>query len=354
MELRNWGLLVLAFCLALLYWLAPVLTPFMTAAVLAYIGDPLVDRLEARRLPRTLGVVVVFVVLTSLAITLLLILIPMLERQFSVMAAKFPGYVDWFVHQALPTIASRLGVEMPSLDMMQIKQAMQQHWQTAGGLATHLLGSVTHSSVAFFAALANLVLIPVVTFYLLRDWDVLVARVHALLPHRIQPKVSLIAKESDEVLGAFLRGQLLVMLALAVVYSAGLSLVGLDLAILIGLLAGLVSFVPYLGFIVGIVVAGLAALMQFHELMPLAYVAIVFGIGQLLEGMVLTPMLVGDRIGLHPVAVMFAVLAGGQLFGFLGVLLALPVAAVIAVILRHVHEWVKTQPAYKTSVNQDA
>lgn len=350
---RSGGLLALAFCLALLYWLAPVLTPFMAAAVLAYIGDPLVDRLEARRVPRTLGVVIVFVVLTSITTTLLLILIPMLERQWAVMATKFPAYVDWFMHQALPTLAARLGLETPSLDMAQIKQAMQQHWQSAGGLATQLLSSVTHSSMAFFAALANLVLIPVVTFYLLRDWDVLVARVHALLPRSIEPKVSLIARESDQVLGAFLRGQLLVMLALAIVYSVGLSLVGLDLAILIGLLAGVVSFVPYLGFIVGIVAAGLAALMQFHELMPLAYVALVFGIGQLLEGMLLTPMLVGDRIGLHPVAVMFAVLAGGQLFGFLGVLLALPVAAVIAVILRHVHEWYKTQPV-QSALKQDA
>lgn len=342
---RSWGVVWLILCLALLYWLAPVLTPFMAAAVLAYIGDPLVDRLEARRVPRTLGVVLVFVILTSLAVALLLIMIPMVERQITVMANKLPAYIDWLVHQALPAVASRLGIDVPSLDMAQIKQAMQQHWQSAGGLATQMLGSVTHSSMAFIAALANLVLIPVVTFYLLRDWDVLVTKIHGLLPIQLEPKITLIAKESDQVLGAFLRGQLLVMLALAIVYSIGLSLVGLDLAILIGLLAGVVSFVPYLGFIVGIVAAGFAAIMQFQELMPLVYVAIVFGIGQLLEGMVLTPMLVGDRIGLHPVAVMFAVLAGGQLFGFLGVLLALPVAAVIAVILRHLHEWYATSSA---------
>jgi len=346
---RSWGLAWLVLGLALLYWLAPVLTPFMAAAALAYMGDPLVDRLEAWRLPRTLGVVLVFVVLTSLGITLMLILIPMLERQIHVMVTKLPGYIDWLTHKGLPAISSFLGVETPVVDMVQIKQALQQHWQSAGGLATQLLGSVTQYSVTLFATLANLVLIPVVAFYLLRDWDVLVARVHVLLPRRLEKKIVLVAKESDQVLGAFLRGQMLVMLALAIIYSLGLKLVGLDLAFLIGLLAGLVSFVPYLGFIVGIVVASLAALMQFHELMPLLYVALVFGIGQMLEGMVLTPLLVGDRIGLHPVAVMFAVLAGGQLFGFLGVLLALPVAAVIAVILRHVHEWYTTHPAYSAS-----
>jgi len=350
---RIWGVVWLALGLTLLYLLAPVLTPFMAAAVLAYVGDPLVDRLQAWRLPRTLAVVVVFLGLTSIAIILLLVLIPMLERQVVLMATKLPAYLDWLMHQGLPAITSSLGIEAPSLDMAQIKQALQEHWQSAGGLATQLLSSVTHSSVALIAALANLVLIPVVTFYLLRDWDDLVVRVRGLLPIRYEPKVSLIAKESDLVLGAFFRGQLLVMLVLAIVYSVGLSIVGLDLAVLIGLLAGLVSFVPYLGFIVGIAVASLAVIMQFQELTPLLYVAIVFGVGQLLEGMVLTPMLVGDRIGLHPVAVMFAVLAGGQLFGFLGVLLALPVAAVIAVILRHLHEWYKMQPAYDTSVSQD-
>ena len=350
---RSWAIAWLVLSLALLYWLAPVLTPFMAAAVLAYIGDPLVDRLEAWRLPRTLGVVLVFVVLTCLGIALLLILIPMVEQQILLMATKLPGYIDWLTHKGLPSITSFLGVDTPILDMAQIKLTLQQHWQSAGGLATHFLSSITHSSVTLFAAMANLVLIPVVTFYLLRDWDVLVARTRALLPRRIEAKVVLIAGESDRVLGAFFRGQLLVMLCLAIVYSIGLSLMGLDLGILIGMLAGLVSFVPYLGFIVGIVVASLAALMQFHELTPLLYVAMVFGVGQLLEAMILTPMLVGDRIGLHPVAVMFAVLAGGQLFGFFGVLLALPVAAVIAVILRHLHGWYKTHPLYGASINQD-
>jgi predicted PurR-regulated permease PerM len=192
--------------------------------------------------------------------------------------------------------------------------------------------------MALVAFVANLVLVPVVTFYLLRDWDHMVSKVHDLLPRKWEPTTVKLAKESDEVLGAFLRGQLLVMLSLAFVYSIGLMWVGLELALIIGLVAGLVSFVPYLGFIVGILMAGVAAYMQFHELSHLLWVAAVFGVGQALEGMLLTPLLVGDKIGLHPVAVIFAVMAGGQLFGFVGVLLALPVAAVIVVILRHAQD----------------
>jgi predicted PurR-regulated permease PerM len=182
------------------------------------------------------------------------------------------------------------------------------------------------------------VLIPVLTFYLLRDWDLLVARVHELIPRRYEQSVAQIAKQCDEMLGAFMHGQLLVMLSLGTVYSIGLWLVGLDMAFLIGMLAGLVSFVPYLGFILGMLVAGIAALMQFQDAIHLFYVLLVFGTGQMLESFLLTPYLLGDRIGLHPVAVIFAVMAGGQLFGFVGILLALPATAVIMVLLSHAHE----------------
>jgi predicted PurR-regulated permease PerM len=183
-----------------------------------------------------------------------------------------------------------------------------------------------------------------VTFYLLRDWDQLVANVRELLPRAIEPRVSAIAAEIDAVLAQFLRGQLTVMAALALIYTVGLWLAGLELAFSIGVIAGLVSFVPYLGVIVGVLLAGVAALLQYQDALHLLAVIAVFGVGQLLEGMVLSPLLVGDRIGLHPVAVIFAVMAGGQLFGFFGVLLALPVAAAIVVLLRHSHgEYVRSE-----------
>jgi len=184
-------------------------------------------------------------------------------------------------------------------------------------------------------------------FYLLRDWNVIIARVRALLPKRVEATVVLLFKQCDEVLGSFIRGQLLVILCLAALYSLGLSLVGLKMAVLIGMIAGVLSVVPYLGFAVGIISALLMALIQFQAPLPLLWVALVFGICQLIEGMFLTPVLVGDKIGLHPVAVIFSVLAGGQLFGFLGVLLALPVAAIIMVLLRYVHAHYEQSELYK-------
>ncbi len=318
----------------LLYLLAPVLAPFATAAILAYIGNPLVERLTRWRLSRTLAVVVVFLVLTLLLVWLALVLVPMLERQIALLVARLPTLFDWLQHHALPWLQTRLGLA-GTPDLGTLKSYAAGQWQSAGGLATQLLASISRSGLALLGWLVNLLLVPVVTFYLLRDWQCLLARLHELLPRRMEPAVVKLVRSVDEVLGAFFRGQLLVMLALGVIYTTGLWLVGLDLALLIGMLAGLVSFVPYLGLVVGLIAAGIAVLMQFQEFTPLLYVLVVFGVAQLLEGMVLTPWLLGERIGLHPVAVIFAVLAGGQLFGFLGVLLALPVAAVVVVLLRH-------------------
>lgn len=321
----------------LLYLLAPVLTPFLVAAVLAYIGDPLVDWLEARRFSRTLAVTTVFFCLTLLALILLLILVPMLERQITLLVNKLPQYLDWLQNRGLPAISAFVGIETTGFDLAEIKQAIREGLQS-DGMVKGVLGAISRSGMTMLAWLANLVLIPVVTFYMLRDWDILVERVHELIPRRVEATVVRLVRASDEVLGAFLRGQLTVMLALGTIYTLGLWLVGLELALLIGMLAGLVSFVPYLGFIVGIFTAGIAAVMQFQELLPLIYVVAVFLVGQALEGMLLTPLLVGEKIGLHPVAVIFAVLAGGQLFGFFGILLALPVASVVMVLLRYTHE----------------
>lgn len=318
----------------LLYLLAPVLTPFLMASILAYIGDPLVDRLENLGVSRTLSVIIVFAVLSLAGLLLLLILVPMLERQIALLVSKLPAYAEWFQNKALPAMSKLLGIDATQLDFA----ALKKYAQEAGGMVGGIFAALSRSGLTVLGWLANLVLIPVVTFYLLRDWDILVARINELLPRRIEPAVARLARASDEVLGAFLRGQLLVMLGLGSIYTVGLWLVGLDLALLLGMVAGLVSFVPYLGFIVGILAAGTAALMQFQDLTHLLAVVGVFGVGQVVEGMLLTPLLVGERIGLHPVAVIFAVLAGGQLFGFFGILLALPVAAVVMVLLRFAHE----------------
>lgn len=322
---------------ALIYLLAPILMPFISAAILAYIADPVTDKLE-RKMSRTLAVSVVFFVFSLVALLLLLILLPMLEKQILLLAEKLPLYIDRAQSFLVPWLKDRLGLDVALLDINTLKHSFSAYWKTAGGIAASVVSSISHSGLVLAGWIANFILMLVVTFYLLRDWDILVAKIHALIPRKKEKMVVIFAKESDQVLGAFLRGQMMVMLVLAMVYTIGLKIAGLDMALLIGAMAGLVSFVPYLGFIVGIVVASIAALMQYQDVIHLLYVVIVFMIGQMLEGMLLTPWLVGDKIGLHPVAVIFAVLAGGQLFGFVGVLLALPVAAVIAVALRHMHE----------------
>lgn len=337
------SLLVLS---GLLYVLSPVLTPFLTAAFLAYLGDPIVDRLEQRKLSRTLGVAVVFVVLALVLTLFLFLLVPLLEQQVASLIQKIPGYIDWMHITLVPWLNDKMGVSPKQLNADLLKDTLTKHWQQAGGLAAIILRTASDSGMVIVAWIGNIVLIPVVAFYLLRDWDLLVARISAFLPRSISPVVTGLAKESDAVLASFLRGQLLVMAALGTIYSTGLWIAGLELALLVGMLAGMVSFVPYLGFIVGFGAATIASAMQFHDFTHLLPILLVFGVGQALEGMVLTPKLVGDRIGLHPVAVIFSVLVGGQLFGFIGVLMALPVAAVIAVLLRFIHCQYKASPLY--------
>ncbi|MCX7546276.1 AI-2E family transporter [Marinicella gelatinilytica] len=322
----------------LVYLLSPILAPFVIAALFAYLFDPMVDKLETWKLSRTLSVVVVFVLISLLMITVALILIPALERQISYFIKNLPIYINWLKDNVNPWLQSRFGLEIDLFDTGQLTQLLKEHWESAGGVAQTVLSSVTKSGMVVLNWVMNLLLIPVVLFYLLRDWDIITARVGELIPRRYYYTVHKITHESNSVLSAFLRGQLSVMLALGTIYTIGLWLIGIDLSLLIGMGAGLVSFVPYLGAITGLIGGVIAAMVQFGDLIHVVYVLIVFGVGQLLEGMVLTPWLVGDKIGLHPVAVIFAVLAGGQLFGFVGVLLGLPMAAVVMVLLRHAHQ----------------
>lgn len=328
----------LVFC----WLLAPILTPFVLGAGLAYAGDPIVDRLQRWGLSRTAGVCVVFVVITAAGLLSLLLLLPMLQNQLAVLLANIPVWLAWLQDQG-----PRFGVVLPEgarLDAAGFKKLIADHWNEAGGVLKEVWRHVSASGGALLTAIANLLLVPVVTFYLLRDWDNLVAWIRGTIPPRALPTVGNMARETDEVLGAFIRGQLTVMAALTVYYWVALWAAGLNLALLVGLIVGLISFVPYLGAIVGVLAAVIAMLVQTQELLPFVWLGLVFGIGQILESNVLTPWLVGDKIGLHPVAVIFAVMAGGQLFGFVGVMLALPVAAVVAVMLRHaMRQWLNSR-----------
>lgn len=334
----QWALLALG--AGWLVWLlAPVLTPFVLAALLGWLGDPLVDRIERAGRSRNIAVTLVFGAMTLLLMLALVVLVPLVERQIVTMVESLPGYRDWFVGTALPWLERRTGLQLLDwLDPARLIDLARRYWQQAGGAAAMVLGYVSRSGFALLGLIANIVLLPVLTFYFLRDWDLLVERIAALVPRDQSDTVGRLARAVNDSLGAFLRGQVLVMLAMAVFYSLALWLVGINLGLLIGLIAGLFTFIPYLGPAMLVVLGGTAALVQFGDWQHLALIGLVYAVGQLLETYGLTPRLVGDRIGLHPVAVIFAVLAGGQLFGFLGMLLALPVAAIANVLLHYAHE----------------
>jgi len=327
----NW-LVAIALTGWLFYLLAPVLTPFIAAALLAYIGDPLADRLQGLKIPRTLAVVAVFL-LTFVVLGLLVILVgPLIRTQVAALLEALPDIVQQVERVWLPSLMDMLNIE--AADDIGIGAFLARYSDMAGSWGAAVLLSVTKSGGALAAAVLSLFLIPILTFYLLRDWDSIMAHLSALIPARQRSIVVTLARETDEVLGAFLRGQLLVMLALAVIYATGLSIVGLKFAIAIGVVSGLVSFIPYLGFVFGIVLAALTVALEPNPLWLMGGVIATFTIAQLIEGSLLTPKLVGDRIGLHPVIIIFAIAAGGQLFGFFGILLALPAAAVLSVLVR--------------------
>jgi len=336
---RRWQWLAIALVIGWLLWLLrPVLTPFVIAAMLAYLGDPLADRLERLRCNRTLATSIVFFVIVLVLAGALVLLIPLVQRQVVHLVSALPGYGAWIQNTMLPWLQKHLNLSPSTFNVESIVANIKAHAGTVGNVVAVALGYLTRSSFTVIGWATSLVLVPVVTFYLLRDWDVMVAKIDELLPRNVEPTIRRLARESDSVLGAFVRGQLLVMIALGVFYGVALWAIGLDVGPLIGMVAGLVSFVPYLGFITGLLASLIAALVQYHDWQHVVMVLIVFGIGQVLEGYVLVPRLVGGKIGLHPVAVIFAILAFGQLFGFLGVLLALPISSVLMVLLRYVRE----------------
>lgn len=327
----------------LIYLLGPILMPFIIAAILAYVGDPAVDWMERHGLSRTWAVILVFVVFTLAAALLAALLLPLLQQQAARLIENLPHYLDW-IQARSRTWLTPLLPRGTHLDASGLRTMLAGRLGDAGSIVPQALGWLSRPGMGLVTLVGNTVLVPVVTFYLLRDWDVWTATVERALPRAWLPRVQTFAREADQVLSAFLRGQLMVMITLGGYYSLALHLVGVDLALLIGVTAGLISFVPYLGFIVGLLAAGIAIVVQTDDWSSLLRVVAVFGVGQILEGMVLTPLLLGSRIGLHPVAVIFAVLAGGQLFGFAGVLVALPVAAITAVALRMLHAyWLGTE-----------
>ncbi|NBQ90299.1 MAG: AI-2E family transporter [Betaproteobacteria bacterium] len=328
----RWGLLALVLG-AVIWLLAPVLAPFVVAAVLAYILHAPVSALQARGVPRLLAVLAVEALALLALSGLLLLLVPVLLHELPLLREQVPRLAVRFNETLVPLLA-RLGVEF-SLDVAAIKAMMLKVF---GGNADELilaaLSSLRIGGSVALAVVGYLVLVPVALYYLLVDAHRLSAWAASLVPPRLGPSVFGFARECDDLLSHYLRGQVLVMLALAAYYTLALMVLGFDLAVPVGLFTGLAIFVPYLGFGVGLAMALLAGVLQFGPVSGAAMVAAVYGAGQLLESFVLTPRWVGERIGLSPLAVIFALLAFGQLLGFVGVLIALPASAVLLVLLR--------------------
>ena len=313
--------------------LAPVLTPFMFGAILSYVGTPVVAWLERRRVPRAAGAVLVIIAIAAFMGGLMLVVAPLISSEISRIAEKLPELLTKVQEQWLPWLNATFGTAF-SFDLTQLKTLAKDNAGAVGGISAKLAGSLQFGGQILLGLIVNLTLVPVVMFYLLRDWPRLIDGIDGMMPRSIRPTVRDLAREIDAVLSEFLRGQGMVMLALAAYYCIALSVAGLEFSIAVGLVTGLLVFIPYIGFGLGLMLGMLAALTQFNTLGPIIAIAAIFMIGQILEGFVLVPYLVGDRIGLHPLAVIFALMAFGQLFGFVGVLLALPASAALLVALR--------------------
>ena len=343
-----WSLIAALMVLAL-WLLGPVLTPFVVAAVLAYALTPLVNRIDSwgrGRMPRVIAVILVELLFVFALLGLVLLIVPIMAKELPMMRDQVPLLADRLNNGLTPWLA-QFGIHV-SLDVASIKAValkyLNANYEEAFG---SLLSSLKLGGSVALATIGNGVLIPVALFYLLVDWNKFVARLLELVPLPMRASVDSFTNEADSVLGQYLRGQLLVMLAMAIFYAVGLTLFGLDLALPIGVFTGLAMFIPYLGFGIGLLLAILAGLLQFASLKALVMVAVVFGIGQVVESLFLTPRLVGERIGLHPLAVIFALLAFGQVFGFVGVLIALPASAVLLVGIRRIKGRYMTSKLYK-------
>lgn len=349
---QTWLWLVVGVAMvALLVVLSPILTPFIAAAILAYALNPGVDWIERRRIgkfhvPRAIGALAMLLLLFAVILALLLIVIPIVQKEIPALQQQIPASLEKLNAAVAPKLKA-LGFDV-NLDIDGIKKLVTERLAGSGeALAGSLWASAKTGGSAVIGWLGTLFLIPVVLFYLLLDWHAVIQRIEDSIPRAWVNRVRSLSRETDNLLAQYLRGQLLVMLILAVYYSIALAIAGFDIALPVGIITGFLAFIPYLGFGLGLTLALLAAILQFTGLYGLIAVAVVYGIGQVLESFILTPYLVGERIGLHPIVVIFALLAFGQLFGFVGVLLALPASAILSVAARHLQQLYRNSSFYK-------
>jgi predicted PurR-regulated permease PerM len=338
---------------ALLVQLGPVLTPFIAAAILAYALNPAVDWFGSKRIgnfkpPRALAVIVVMLLLLATILALALIVVPLMQKQIPLLQDQIPD--------ALSRLNAFLSPKLRELDFqvrldeVGIKRMLTRYYANSGDeIWSATFASIRVGGLAVLGWLGSLMLVPIALFYLLLDWHPLVARVERLIPRRWVARAVDFSTEVDDLLAQYLRGQLTVMLALSVYYAGALALAGFDVAVPVGVITGMLVFIPYVGYGLGLALALIAAILQFDGPQGLLLVAAIYGAGQMLESFVLTPRLVGDRIGLHPLTVIFALLAFGHLFGFVGVLLALPASAILAVASGHLRHQYLNSSFYRQS-----
>lgn len=349
----------IALILWVLYLLKPVVVPFVAAFLIAYLFSPLVDVLHCIGLARWLSISIVFIGIGVVVTLVMWYLVPLVWQQLMYARDSIPAGIHWINYTFLPWLSDSFNLVPMEIDTDQISSVVMDYVQTnysADSIQAMLL-KLAQSGLNFIQIGGTIVLIPIIAFYFLLDWDRMLDSLRRLIPRPYEKTTLTIVSECHSVLGAFVKGQFLVMVLLGVVYAVGLQLIGLEIGLIIGMIAGLCSIIPYLGFAVGIIAAVIATFFQFGiDWWQLVLVGIVFMVGQAVEGYILQPFLLGDKIGLSPVAVVFAVLAGAQLAGFLGMLIALPVAAVIVVLLRHIREYYEHTPFYgdQAVIIQDA
>ena len=342
----------IALILWVLYLLKPVVLPFVAAFLVAYLFSPLVDKIHKIGLPRWLAISIVFIGIGVVLTLAMWYLVPLVWQQLMYARDSIPAGIHWLNYTFLPWVSQTFSVEPMEIDTQQMSTVVMEYIQTnysADSIQAMLL-KVAQSGLNFIQIGGTVVLIPIIAFYFLLDWDRMLDNMRRLIPRPYEKSTLHIVGECHSVLGAFVKGQFLVMFLLGTVYAVGLQIIGLEIGLIIGMVAGLASIIPYLGFAVGMIAAVIATLFQFGiDWMQLVLVGVVFMVGQAVEGYVLQPFLLGDKIGLSPVAVVFAVLAGAQLAGFLGMLIALPVAAIIVVLLRHARDCYEKSRIYGQS-----
>ncbi|MDY7576841.1 AI-2E family transporter [Herbaspirillum sp. RTI4] len=336
--------------IGLLVLLGPMLTPFFTAGILAYALNPGVDRLARQRiggwkLPRVVAVAIVMLVFILALLAIVLVVVPIIGRELPLLRDLIPKLLDRLNTVLAPRLED-FGIQVRLDGSGVMKMLTRQMATSSEEIWSSVFASVRTGGTAILGWLSTLLFIPMALFYLLLDWHVFLQRIERLIPRRWTAKVRTLAVEVDQLLAQYLRGQLLVMLILAIYYSAALAVAGFDIALPVGIVTGLLVFIPFVGYGLGLTLALVAAVLQFSGWYGLIAVAVIYGVGQVLESFILTPMLVGERIGLHPLVVIFALLAFGQLFGFTGVLLALPASAAMSVMVKHVKASYLSSPFY--------